>query len=61
MRLKVQHDERLRALAEFIDAYEAEHGVITPAEVDAARARAKQRAAKRPATARPQRKRREVA
>jgi Arc/MetJ-type ribon-helix-helix transcriptional regulator len=65
LRLKVQHDDRLRALAEFIEAYEAEHGVITKEEVDAARARAKQRAVKvvpkRPATARPQRKRREVA
>jgi hypothetical protein len=44
LRLKVQHDQRLRALAEFIETYEAEHGVITDEEIEIARARAKTRA-----------------
>jgi len=43
LRLKLEHDRRMQALATFIDAYEAEHGEIAPAEIDqatrAARAR----------------------
>jgi hypothetical protein len=60
----VQHDERLRALAELIDAFEAAHGVIAPEEIETARARAKARAVvvgRVRAPARPTRKRREVA
>jgi Arc/MetJ-type ribon-helix-helix transcriptional regulator len=39
LRLKAEHDRRLRALDEFLTAYEAEHGEITEAEMrDAARA-----------------------
>jgi hypothetical protein len=34
LRLKVAHDQRLRALADFIDRYEAEHGVITQEEIE---------------------------
>jgi len=38
LRLKVAHDQRLRALDEFVAAFEAEHGEITDAEMrDAAR------------------------
>jgi Arc/MetJ-type ribon-helix-helix transcriptional regulator len=39
LRLKAERDRRLRALDEFLAAYEAEHGEITEAEMrDAARA-----------------------
>ena len=39
LRLKAEHDRRLRAPDEFIAGYEAEHGEITEAEMrDAARA-----------------------
>jgi hypothetical protein len=38
---KVQRDGRLRALAAFIEAYEAEHGLISGKEIEVARARAK--------------------
>src|SRR5229473_6769575 len=38
LRLKADHDRRLRALDDFIAAYEAEHGEITEEEIrDAAR------------------------
>jgi Arc/MetJ-type ribon-helix-helix transcriptional regulator len=38
LRLKADHDRRLRALDDFLDAYEAEHGEISEAEMrDAAR------------------------
>lgn len=37
------HDHRLRALDEFIDAYEAEHGIITDEEIGAAARRARSR------------------
>jgi len=38
LRLKAHHDRRMRALDEFIAAYEAEHGEITEEEIrDAAR------------------------
>jgi Arc/MetJ-type ribon-helix-helix transcriptional regulator len=33
LRLKVAHDRRLRALDEFVAAFEAEHGQITEAEM----------------------------
>jgi hypothetical protein len=36
LRLKVDHDRRLRGLGDFIAAYEAEHGEITDEEMDAA-------------------------
>ena len=36
LRLKVDHDRRLRGLGDFIAAYESEHGEITDAEMDAA-------------------------
>jgi hypothetical protein len=43
-RLKLDHDQRMRALATFIDAYESEHGEISAQEIEqatrAARARA---------------------
>ena len=44
LRLKVQHDQRIRALAEFVEAFEAEHGVITDEEIAAARVAATARA-----------------
>ena len=38
LRLKADHDRRLRAVDEFLAAYEAEHGEITDEEIrDAAR------------------------
>jgi hypothetical protein len=36
LRLKLEHDRRLDALAELIAEHEAEHGVITDAEMRAA-------------------------
>jgi Arc/MetJ-type ribon-helix-helix transcriptional regulator len=36
LRLKADHDRRLRALDDFIAAYEAEHGEITEEEMEAA-------------------------
>jgi metal-responsive CopG/Arc/MetJ family transcriptional regulator len=36
LRLKLEHDRRLRGLGDFIAAYEAEHGEITEEEMDAA-------------------------
>ncbi len=36
LRLKVEHDRRLRGIDDFIAAYEAEHGEITEEEMDAA-------------------------
>ena len=36
LRLKAEQDRRLRALDQFIAAYEAEHGEITDEEMDAA-------------------------
>jgi Arc/MetJ-type ribon-helix-helix transcriptional regulator len=44
LRLKVEHDRRMRALDEFIAAYEAEHGEITEQEMTAAARRARERA-----------------
>ena len=45
LRLKLEHDRRLRALADFVDAYEAEHGEITAAEMERAARAARARAA----------------
>lgn len=36
LRLKVDHDRRLRGIDDFIAAYEAEHGEITDEEMEAA-------------------------
>jgi len=36
LRLKLEHDQRMQALAAFIDAYETEHGEITRDEIDRA-------------------------
>ena len=44
LRLKAEHDQRLRALDEFVAGFEAEHGVITEAEMSAAARRARGRA-----------------
>lgn len=44
LRMKLEHDQRLRALGTFISSYEAEHGVITPEEVAAAQRRMQARA-----------------
>ncbi len=44
LRRQVGHDRRMRALDDFLAAYEAEHGVITDAEVEAASRRARARA-----------------
>jgi hypothetical protein len=44
LRLKVDHDRRMRALDDFITAYEAAHGQITEREMHEAARRAKGRA-----------------
>ncbi len=44
LRLKLEHDERLRALEAFITAYEGEHGEITREEMDRAARGARGRA-----------------
>jgi Arc/MetJ-type ribon-helix-helix transcriptional regulator len=44
LRLKVAHDQRLRALDEFVAAFETEHGEITEAEMNEAARRARGRA-----------------
>jgi hypothetical protein len=44
LRLKAEHERRLRGIDDFIAAYEAEHGVITDEEMEAAYQRAKARA-----------------
>ena len=44
LRLKVAHDQRLRALDEFVAAFEAEHGEITKAEMSEAARGARGRA-----------------
>ena len=44
LRLKADHDRRLRALDEFLAAYEAEHGEITEDERRDAARRARERA-----------------
>ena len=42
--VKVAHSARLRALAEYIEFYEAEFGVITEEEMEAEKRRRKERA-----------------
>jgi hypothetical protein len=44
LRLKAEHDQRLRALEEFVTAFEAEHGEITEAEMREAARRPRGRA-----------------
>jgi hypothetical protein len=44
LRLKVEHDRRQQALSAFIDAYEDQHGVITPEEIEGAQRAARGRA-----------------
>ena len=44
LRLKVEHDRRMRALDEFIADYEAQHGEITEQEMTAAARQARARA-----------------
>ena len=44
LRLKADHDQRMRALDEFLAAYEAEHGEITREEIRGAARRARGRA-----------------
>jgi hypothetical protein len=44
LRLKLLHDQRLHALSEFVDAYEAAHGEITPDEMEGAARSARNRA-----------------
>jgi Arc/MetJ-type ribon-helix-helix transcriptional regulator len=44
LRLKVTHDQRLRALDEFVAGFETEHGEITEAEMSEAARRARGRA-----------------
>ncbi len=41
LQLKADHDRRMRALDEFIAAYEAEHGVISDDEIRQAKRRAR--------------------
>jgi Arc/MetJ-type ribon-helix-helix transcriptional regulator len=45
LRLKAEHDRRLRGIDNFIAAHEAEHGEITEEDMEAAYRRAKARAA----------------
>ena len=44
LRLKIEHDRRLRGIDDFIAAYEAEYGVITDEDMDAAYRAARARA-----------------
>ena|SRR6185503_16658660 len=44
LRLKVEQDQRLRALEAFVDAFESEHGEITPEEIERAARQAGSRA-----------------
>lgn len=44
LQLKADHERRMEALDSFLAAYEAEHGVITDAEMDEAVRRARGRA-----------------
>jgi Arc/MetJ-type ribon-helix-helix transcriptional regulator len=44
LRLKLDHDRRLRGIGDFIAEYEAEHGEITEEEMEAAVRRARERA-----------------
>jgi hypothetical protein len=55
VRLKLEHDRRIEALAAFVAAYEAEHGEISREEMDRAARRARSRAVtvRGPGTPRP--------
>src|SRR5947208_15241102 len=44
LRRQADHDRRMKALDEFLDGYEAEHGEITKQEIEAATRRARARA-----------------
>lgn len=63
LRRQAEHDRRMQSLDEFLEAYEAEHGVITDEEIRAATRRSRSRAVvvrdpvakKRSATKRPKR------
>jgi Arc/MetJ-type ribon-helix-helix transcriptional regulator len=44
MRRQMEHEHRMRALADFVAAYESKHGTITGDEMTAARRRARSRA-----------------
>jgi len=44
LRLKLEQEQRLEALAAFVGAYEAEHGEITPAQIARAQRAARARA-----------------
>ena len=44
LRRQADHDRRMKALDEFVDSYEAEHGEITEQETEAARRMARSRA-----------------
>lgn len=44
LRRQAHHDRRMRAIDEFLDAYETEHGEITEEEMQAATRRARGRA-----------------
>jgi hypothetical protein len=44
LRRQADHDRRMKALDEFLDGYEAEHGAITEQEIEAATRRARTRA-----------------
>jgi Arc/MetJ-type ribon-helix-helix transcriptional regulator len=44
MQLQLEHDQRMRALGDFVAAYESKHGVITEAEIASAKRRARARA-----------------
>ena len=42
--LKLEYDRRIAALADFVTAFESEHGVITEQEMESAKARARAKA-----------------
>jgi hypothetical protein len=44
LRFKLEHEQRLEALAAYIQEYESRHGEITPAEIAAAQRSARARA-----------------
>ena len=43
MRRQVEHERRMRSLADFVAAYESKHGTITEDEISAAARRARSR------------------
>ena len=57
LRMKVEHDRRLEALAAFVAAYEKQYGEITAGEMHAAARRAGARALSSSDARRPRRKR----